>query len=72
MKPCCLESIKKYISKHRDVATCDGCGALLLAYGNERDLEAMKQVLGAQGVPYEVEVCGKLTVIGKPPATACP
>ena len=68
MKSCCLESIKKYLSKHRDVATCDGCGALLLAYGNERDLEAMKQALGAQGVPYEVESHGKLTVIGKPRA----
>ena len=31
--------MKRYIKKQRDVATCDGCGRLLLAYGNPRDLE---------------------------------
>ena len=29
--------MKRYIKKHRDVATCDACGDLLLAYGNDRD-----------------------------------
>lgn len=58
--------MKRYIKKQRDVATCDGCGQLLLAYGNPRDLEETKKALTAQGVPFEVEAFSHLQVIAKP------
>ncbi|HET6464749.1 MAG TPA: hypothetical protein VFH55_03960 [Nitrospiria bacterium] len=66
MNPCCLQSMKRYIKKQRDVATCDGCGRLLLAYGDPRDLEETKKALTAEGMPFEVEVFGNLQVIAKP------
>jgi len=58
--------MKRYLKKHRDVATCDGCRDLLLAYGNERDFEETKKALTAQGTPFEVETFGMLHVIAKP------
>lgn len=66
LNPCCLHSAKRYIKKHRDVATCDGCGHLLMAYGNERDFEETKKTLTGQGLSFDVETFGKLHVISKP------
>lgn len=65
MNSCCLQSMKRFIKKHRDVATCDGCGRLLMAYGNERDFEETKKALTGQGVSFDVEAFGKLRVISK-------
>jgi hypothetical protein len=58
--------MKRYLKKHRDVATCDGCGRLLMAYGNERDFEETKKALTGRGMPFEVETFGILRVISKP------
>lgn len=66
MKPCCLQSMKRFIKKHRDVATCDGCGHLLMAYGNERDFDETKKALTAQAMPFDAEAFGPLHVISKP------
>jgi len=66
MNPCCLRSVKRYLKKHRDVAICDGCGHLLMAYGNDRDFEETKKALRGQGMPFEAEIYEKLRVISKP------
>ena len=66
MKPCCNESMKRYLKKHRDAASCDVCRDLLLAYGDARDFEETKKALTAQGTPFEVETSGRLQVIVKP------
>jgi len=66
MNACCLQSAKRYIRKHRDVATCDGCGRLLMAYGNERDFEETKKALAARAMPFEAETFGALQLISKP------
>jgi len=58
--------MKRYIKKHRDVATCDGCGHLLMAYGNSKDFEETKKALTAQEMPFEAEAFGALHVISKP------
>ncbi|MBI3610421.1 MAG: hypothetical protein HY204_06950 [Nitrospirae bacterium] len=58
--------MKRFIKKHRDVATCDGCGHLLMAYGNERDFEETKKALTSQEMPFEVWTFGMLQVISKP------
>jgi hypothetical protein len=66
MKPCCQASIKSYLKKHRDVAICDGCGRLLLAYGNQRDFIEAEKTLASQGIPFETERHGALHVLVKP------
>jgi hypothetical protein len=66
MKPCCLESAKRYLKKHGDVAACDACGNLLLAYGKEGHFEDAKRALSTQGTPFEADDRGPLRVISKP------
>ena len=65
MRPCCLESARRYLQRANQVATCDGCGNLLLAYGDERALEATRQTLVQQNEPFECERLGRLNVVAK-------
>ena len=58
--------MRRYLKKDRSVATCDGCGHLLMAYGNERDFEETKKALTAQGMSFDAELFGTLQVISKP------
>ena len=64
--PCCQASARRYLRKHRDVATCDTCGMLLLAYGNERDYDETRKALTEQGTPFSSMTQGSLKVIAKP------
>jgi len=65
MKACCLEESERSLKRHRDVATCDGCGALLLAYGNDTDFDRTVDELQKHGVEYETETLGQLKVVAK-------
>lgn len=66
MRACCLEEAKKSLKKHRDVATCDECGRLLLAYGHARDFEEAVAELSLHNVSLETAELGKLKVVAKP------
>lgn len=66
MKECCLREAKLHLDKHRDVATCDDCGSLVLAYEIERDYQSMISELERRGLDYETTRLGKLYVIAKP------
>lgn len=66
MKRCCLEEATESLRKHRDVATCDRCGRLLLAYGNSRDFEATVEELRGHGVELETAELGPLRIVAKP------
>jgi hypothetical protein len=65
LKSCCLEEARRSLRRHRDVATCDGCGALLLAYGNDTDFDRTLDELGKHGVEFETETLGKLKLVSK-------
>ena len=65
MKDCCREECAQSLKRHRDVATCDGCGTLLLAYGNDTDFDRTVDELDSRGVEYETETLGKLKVVAK-------
>ncbi len=67
MNGCCLNEAKLYLNKHRDVARCDECGALILAYGNERDFRSTVAELEGRGISYETERVGKLFILAKLP-----
>ena len=66
MKSCCLDEAKTSLGRHRDVATCDACGRLLLAYGNLRDFEATVDELLRHGVEIETAELGALRIVAKP------
>jgi hypothetical protein len=69
VKACCLAEARKSLKRARDVATCDECGSLLLAYGNERDFRAAIEELMRHGVAFEsapADVTGGLAIVAKP------
>ena len=68
VKDCCLAEARKSLKRPRDVATCDGCGNLLLAYGNSKDFESAIAELERHGVAFESapgEAVGGLAIIAK-------
>jgi hypothetical protein len=71
VKSCCLAEARKSLKRPRDVATCDECGSLLLAYGNERDFqntieELMRHGVAFEAAPAEVSgVTGGLAIVAK-------
>ena len=65
MKPCCLDEARRSLLRHRDIATCDGCGALLLAYGNDTDFGRTVDELDKHGVEFQTETLGKLKIVSK-------
>jgi hypothetical protein len=71
MKSCCLAEARKSLKRARDVATCDECGSLLLAYGNARDFESTVEELTRHGVAFEAAppeesgVTGGLAIVAK-------
>lgn len=66
MRACCAKEAERSLEKHRDVATCDECGSLLIAYGNDRDYENTIEELSRRGVAYETMVSGKIKIVAKP------
>ncbi len=72
LRPCCADEARQNLKRHRDVAICDECGRLLLAYMGEADLEKTLAELAAAGTAHErgrLEDRG-LTVIAKARADA--
>ena len=67
MNDCCLKEVKRHLKKHRDVARCDTCGALILAYGNERDFRSTVEELEGHGVAFATERVGELLILAKLP-----
>jgi hypothetical protein len=68
LKSCCLAEARKSLKRPRDVATCDECGSLLLAYGNQRDFESTLEELTRHGVAFEAEpapASGGLAIVAK-------
>lgn len=68
MKACCLKEARKSLKRPREVATCDECGSLLLAYGSERDFLSAIDELTRHGVAFESapgDVTGGLAIVAK-------
>ncbi len=65
LKLCCLKEAQQSLLRHRDVATCDGCGALLLAYGNDTDFGRTVDELVQHDAEFQTETLGKLNVVSK-------
>ena len=60
---CCQREADRSLRRHRHVATCDDCGKLLLAYGNDMDYERTVDELTDRGVAFQVGKQRKLRVV---------
>lgn len=65
LRECCREEAAASLDKHRDVATCDTCGNLLLAYGDQETFELTTRELGEQGASFDAGMVGSLHVVAK-------
>lgn len=63
LAPCCEKEAARSLHKHRQVATCDGCQSLVLAYGNEVDYERTIAELAEKAVTFQVGCAGRLRVV---------
>ena len=59
LDPCCRAAAERSLRKSRDVAVCDGCGRLLLAWDDAAEQEKTRAELTRHGVAFsEGEVNG--------------
>ena len=65
LDPCCIDEAGRSLRRHKDVAVCDGCGRLLLAYGNDTDYQRTIDELTRLAVSHSAGWLGKLRVIAK-------
>ena len=63
MRACCLEEAGRTLQRHRDVAICDGCGRLVLAYGNQSDFDKTVEELTDAGVAHETGELGERSLL---------
>lgn len=68
MKDCCLREAQRHLKKHGQVARCDACGALVLAYEKETHYRSAVAELEKRGIAFETAQLGSLFVIAKPQA----
>lgn len=65
MKACCLNEAKQHLKRHGQVARCDGCGALVMAYDRETHYRAAIRELETRRIPFETARLGELFLIAK-------
>lgn len=65
LKECCAREAERTVRKHRHVATCDGCGRLLLGYADENTFQLTVDELDAKGVSYDSGKRGDLWIVAK-------
>jgi hypothetical protein len=65
LQDCCRSEARRHLKKHRDVATCDRCKSLLLAYGNPTDFDRARAELEKGEIAHETEKAGSLYLVAK-------
>lgn len=65
LKDCCAREAERAVRKHCDVATCDGCGRLLLGYADENTFQLALDELDAKDVAYDSGRHGDLWIVAK-------
>jgi len=65
LPPCCLAEAGRSLRKHRDVAVCDGCHRLLLAWDGPEEQAKTRTELEAHGVAFAEGRIGGLYVTAK-------
>jgi hypothetical protein len=65
MKSCCIDSAERYLKRNCDVATCDRCGFLLMAYTRQLGYEEALKNLKAWGGEFSTAKVGDFQVVAK-------
>lgn len=65
LKHCCEQEAEKHLAKHCDIATCDECGRLLLAYADSDTYNLTVEELQAKGANFDTGEHNSLRVVAK-------
>jgi hypothetical protein len=65
LKDCCAKEAATNLTKHLDIATCEGCGRLLLAYGDENTFRLTVEELESKDVGFDADDAGPLWIVAK-------
>jgi hypothetical protein len=65
LKDCCLASAHRYLKRNRDVASCDHCKFLLMAYTESKDFEEALKNLRDWGGEFSTARLKQLRVVAK-------
>ncbi len=65
MKACCADEARRHLKRHGQVARCEACGALILAYDRETHYRATLAELEKRGIRFETAQLGKLFLVVK-------
>ena len=65
LRACCQAEARRSLQRHRDVAVCNGCGRLLLAWDNPEEQRKPRAELERHGVSFEEGRLGTLFVTAK-------
>ena len=65
LNDCCQREAAASLEKHKDVAICDSCGHLLLAYGDEDTYNLTVEELESKGATFDKGLQGALWVVAK-------
>lgn len=62
---CCTDEARASLDKHGDIATCDACGRLLLAYEDEHSFQLTVEEMESKDATFDTDRVGSLYVISK-------
>lgn len=65
LKECCAEEAEASLSGHKDVATCDGCGNLLLAYADDETFQQTVDELESRSADFDTGRRDDLRIVAK-------
>lgn len=67
LNECCRGEAEASLKRHQDVARCDVCGSLLLAYADEETFRLMVDEMQSKGADFATDRLSSLYVVAKAP-----
>ena len=65
LNECCQREAQASLRRHQDVATCDACGSLLLAYTEEETFNLTVREMESEGATFATARLESLYVVAK-------
>jgi len=67
LSECCKKEAQATLRRNHDVATCDTCGSLLLAYTEEETFNLTVNEMESEGATFSTDRLESLYIVAKAP-----
>ena len=65
LNECCQKEAQASLRRNHDIATCDTCGSLLLAYANKETFDLTVKEMESQGATFATGRLDSLYVVSR-------